>query len=289
MKTLQQVLADAAHRLSSAGVENARLDARVLLAHVLNTQSGALVGNGEISAADCAKFDALIARRAAREPVAYITGHKEFWSLDFEVGPGVLVPRPETETLIEQAMLEFPDRGAGLKAIDFGTGSACIALSFLSEFPNASAIGVERLRDAIVFAERNRQKYPFGARLALLEEHWARAPAGPLDIVFSNPPYLAQRELADVAPELRTEPQSALASGVDGFEAYRALAPLIAARLKPNGRAFLEIGAGQGEKVAAILTSTGLETVRIAPDLSGAPRCIVARPQKTVGKRGPSL
>jgi release factor glutamine methyltransferase len=287
MTNVAELLAAGARRLVASGVESARLDARVLLAHVLNKQTGEVFGNGAVSNDTVTHFDTLIARRAAREPVAYITGHKEFWSLDFEVGPGVLVPRPETETLVEQTLLEFPDRTAPLEAIDLGTGSGCILLSFLAEYPGAKGIGIERSPAAIVHARRNAAR--LAPRCELIESDWSLAPAGPFDVVFSNPPYLAQKELALAAPELRTEPEGALVAGADGLDAYRALSPVIAARLKPNGRVFLEIGAAQADAVAAILAAEGLETLRSAPDLSGAPRCIVARPQKTVGMTGPSL
>jgi release factor glutamine methyltransferase len=283
------VLAKAAADMAANGIESARLDARVLLAHVLEKRPGELLGRFELTATETAAFNGAIARRLAREPVAYITGHKEFWSLDFAVGPGVLVPRPETETLIEQALLEFPDRATQLKAVDWGTGSGCIALSFLSEFPNAETIGIERAGDAMAFARRNKARYPFGARLALVESDWRDASTGSFDIAFCNPPYLAQGDLANVAAELRAEPPSALLGGPDGLGSYRVLAPLIAGRLTPAGRAFLEIGAGQGRDIIAILVCAGLETLRIAPDLSGTPRCIVARPQKTVGISGLSL
>lgn len=280
MTTLAETLAAGAERLAQAGNDSARLDARVLLAHVLNRQPGEIVGSGEIAADARQRFDALILRRMEREPVAYIVGRKEFWSLDFDVEPGVLVPRPETETLIEQCLIEFPDHSAPLSAIDFGTGSGCIPLAFLSEYPNARAIGVERSREAMVVAERNKAKLLPGDRFTLVKGDWSAAPAGPFDVVFSNPPYLAQHELADVAPELRSEPEAALVSGQDGLEAYRVLAPLIGARLKPEGRVFLEIGIGQKDAVCAILFASGLETVRVAPDVSGIPRCIVARPSK---------
>ena len=289
MTTLAKALSAGAERLSQVGIESARLDARVLLAHALGKQTGEIIGNHPLSEDEQKSFDALVARRAAREPVAYITGHKEFWSLDFAVGPGVLVPRPETETLIEQVLLEFPDKVAALSAIDFGTGSACIPIAFLSEFPNAGAIGLERSRDALVFAERNKMTLAAGTRLDLVEGDWSAAPSGPFDVIFSNPPYLAQSELARMAPELHKEPEAALVAGQDGLEAYRLLAPLIAAQLKPSGRVFLEIGLGQAHGVCAILATAGLETVRVAPDLSGTPRCIVARPQKTVGMAGLSL
>jgi release factor glutamine methyltransferase len=287
MSTLAQVLADGAQRLAVSGVDSARLDARVLLAHALNKPPGEIFGQGDVTKEDIARFDALIARRAAREPVAYIIGCKEFWSLDFEVGPGVLVPRPETETLVEQALLEFPDRAARLDAIDFGTGSGCILLSVLNEYPDAKGIGIERSSTTIAYARRNAAR--LAPRCELIESDWSLAPFGPFDAIFSNPPYLAQNELAVAAPELLTEPEAALVAGADGLDAYRALSPLIAARLKPNGRAFLEIGATQAGAVAAILAAEGLETLRVAHDLSGHPRCIVARPQKTVGMTGPSL
>jgi release factor glutamine methyltransferase len=280
MVTLAEALAAGAVRLAQAGIESAKLDARVLLAQVLGKQPGEVIGHGNISGEARAQFEGLIARRAGREPVAYITGHKEFWSLDFEVGFGVLVPRPETETLVEQALVEFPERTAPLNAIDFGTGSGCILLAFLSEYSHAHGIGIERSKEAIAFARRNAARLVPTLRCDLMECDWVSAPAGPFDVVFSNPPYLAQRELAEAEPELRIEPVAALVAGADGLEAYRVLAPLIASRLLPNGRAFLEIGAGQAEDVAAILVSSGLETIRVAPDLSGHPRCIVARLKK---------
>lgn len=282
-------LASGATRLSNAGIASARLDSRVLLSHILGKTPDQLIGRFEIDGSDLDRFESAIARRAAGEPIAYITGHKEFWSLDFDVGPGVLVPRPETETLIEQAMREFPDRSAPVAAIDFGTGSGCIPLSFLSEFPSGNATAVERSSEALAFARRNRAKFPFGSRLTLFEGDWAQAPLGPFDVAFTNPPYLAQHELNDAGPELRKEPQDALIAGADGLESYRVLAPLIAARMKPKGLAFLEIGVGQAEKVSAILAGAHLEILRIAPDLQGIPRCIVARPQKTVGMSGLSL
>jgi release factor glutamine methyltransferase len=289
MTALGKVLTDGAARLSAVGIDSARLDARVLLACVLKQQPGELIGRGDISAEDAARFEVLIERRVAREPVAYITGRKEFWSLDFEVGPGVLVPRPETETLIEQALLEFSDRGARLDAIDFGTGSGCILLAFLSESPNARGIGIERSAEAMAYAQRNKANLSAGTRCTLATGDWSLAPAELFDAVFSNPPYLTQKELSNASPELKTEPPAALVGGDDGLETYRVLAPLISARLKPNGRAFLEIGAEQAAAVTGILTSAGLEILRVAPDVSGTPRCIVARPQKTVGMTGPSL
>jgi release factor glutamine methyltransferase len=289
MNVLRQTLAEGVARLAASGIDSARTDARVLLGHALNKPPGEWIGEGGISDVQKAHFDALIARRRAREPVAYITGHKEFWSLDFIVGPGVLVPRPETEILVEQALQEFPDRDAALEALDFGTGSGCILLAFLSEFPRARGTGIESSPDALAYAARNTTALPAGTRCAFAADDWQRAPPGQFDAIFCNPPYLTQLEWETAQPELRFEPRAALDGGPDGLGAYRSLAPLIKPRLKPTGRLFLEIGAGQGSAVGAILTAGGLETLRIAPDLFQIPRCIVARPQKTVGMIGPCL
>jgi release factor glutamine methyltransferase len=266
--------AQGAEKLAAAGVENPRLEARVLLAH---------------AADDLALYDQFLTRRIAREPVAYITGTKEFWSLVLDVGPGVLVPRPETETLIEEALREFPDRAAPLSVIDFGIGSGAILAAFLSEFPNAHGLGIDNSPEALGWAERNLAKHGLSERCELTLADWSAAPATSFDIIFSNPPYLTRAEVEAAPPELGHEPRSALDGGPDGLATYRALAPLIAARLKSDGRAFLEIGLGQGDAVAAIFAAAGLQTLRIAPDLAGIPRCVVAAPQKTVGKVKASL
>lgn len=273
MSTSRDALARGAERLSAAGIENARLDARVLMAHAAND----------------ALYDQFLARRIAREPVAYITGTKEFWSLALDVGPGVLVPRPETETLIEEALREFPDRAAPLRVIDFGTGSGALLIAFLSEFANARGLGIDDSPDALAWAERNLAKHAMVGRCELSLGDWAQSPETSFDVIFSNPPYLTRDEIAAAPPELRYEPRGALDGGPDGLDAYRALAPVIARRLKPQARAFLEIGAGQGDAVASLLAAQGLETMRIAPDLAGIARCVVAVPEKTVGKGRASL
>jgi release factor glutamine methyltransferase len=291
MSALRDALARGTERLGAAGIDSARLDARVLLASAMNISPEALLAGAALPAAAVQRFEAFIARRARREPVAYIVGKKEFWSLDLAVGPGVLVPRPETETLIEQVCREFPDRSAALRAADFGTGSAAILIAFLSEFPNARGIGIDSSAQALAWAERNIAAHRLTGRCELRRADWSAAPDGPFDVLFSNPPYLTQDEIEAAAPELVFEPRSALDGGRDGLGAYRALAPIMAARLAPNGRAFLEIGAGQSEAVSAILAGNGLETMRIAPDLAGVPRCVVAcrAVQKTLGKGMPIL
>ena len=247
----------AAKRLAEAGIDSARLDARLLSDHV---------------GGDAAAFDAAIARRLNREPVAYITGRKEFWSWDFEVGPGVLVPRPDTETLVEEALRLVPDRTVPLHIADLGTGTGAILLAALNEFPNATGIGFESSTQAQAYAARNAARLAPGRaeiRLAGRREADKR-----FDLVFSNPPYIPSAEMESLAPVVRDhEPRAALDGGVDGLDAYRALAGLLPGILKPGGHALLEIGAGQAQVMEPLFH--GLELIRIAPDLAGIPRCLV--------------
>lgn len=223
-------------------------------------------------------FDAFLARREAREPLAYIVGHKEFWSLDFEAGPGVLIPRPETETLIEEALKAFPDRAAPLRILDLGTGTGCLLVTALTLYRNASGTGIDVSAAALSWARRNAAAHGVTGRCEIKEGGWADATGERFDLVFANPPYLSTAEMAGLAPELAYEPSSALESGPEGIEAYRVLGPAIAAVLAAQGRAFLEIGAGQRAAAGAALEAAGLEIEAATPDLSGTPRCIVVRP-----------
>lgn len=235
---------DATERLAAAGVDNPRLDARLLTT------------------------EDQIARRVAREPVAYILGHKGFWTLDIQVGPGALVPRPETETLIEQMLTCFLDRAAALDVLDLGTGTGCLLAAALSEYPNARGTGIDASEEALVWARRN-----VNAELVLGD--FAEV-AGAYDVIFSNPPYISSSDIALLAPEVRLhEPARALDGGADGLDAYRALAPEIGRLLKPAGLAFLEIGAGQGADVSAVMAAKGLKVLRIVSDLAGIDRCVV--------------
>jgi release factor glutamine methyltransferase len=253
-----QMLAAAA-RLAKAGSDSARLEARLLWDHARLTGQD---------------FDALIARRQAREPIAYITGRKEFWSLDFEVGPGVLVPRPDTETLIEEALRIVPDKAAPLRIADLGAGSGAILIAALKEFPNATGIGFESSPEAFRYASANAARL-IGARAQIRAEAWDKA-EGSFDLIFSNPPYIPSAEIESLDPDVsRFEPRAALDGGPDGLAAYRALAELLPFHLIPGGHALLEIGLGQADSVAKLFAN--LELLRIAPDLSGIPRCVILR------------
>jgi release factor glutamine methyltransferase len=250
---------EAVRALRAAGVDNPRLDARVLWDH---------------AQADECRFGKLVARRVRRDPVAYIVGRKDFWNRSFAVGPGVLIPRPETETLVEEVLKVFPGRATALDILDLGTGSGCILAALLSEYPFAQGVGVEASAAACGFARRNLERLPQGR---LLFGIWQDV-SGRFDVVVANPPYVKTADIGKLEPEVAEfEPAAALDGGVDGLCAYRALATEIPRLLNPGGLAFFEIGAGQAEDVRRIFTEGGLEIARTAADLAGIVRVVVAK------------
>jgi release factor glutamine methyltransferase len=266
-------LEEAARLLAEAGVESPRAEARLLLAQALGVSRDQTL-TATPTPQQVQLFDGLVARRRKQEPFAYITGRKEFWSLDFEVGPGVLVPRPDTETLIEEALRIVPDRSASLRIADLGTGSGAILIAALKEFPNARGIGFESSAQAWRYAAANAARL-IGSRAEIRLADWAGA-EGPFDLVFSNPPYIPSTEIESLAPGVsQFEPRAALDGGVDGLAAYRALAELLPGLLEKGGHALLEIGLGQARAMGTLFPR--LEIVRIAPDLAGIPRCVILR------------
>ena len=264
---------EAAKRLSAAGIDSARRDARLLWQH---------------AGGDAGAFAAAIARRLTRESVAAITGSKGFWSLELDVGPGVLIPRPDTETLIEEAIRLVPGRSAPLRLADLGTGSGAILLAALAEFPNATGIGFESSPQAHAYAVRNAARLaPGRADIRLADWNMAQREVKerPFDLVFSNPPYIPAADIESLDPDVRDhEPRAALDGGPDGLEAYRALGTLLPAILAPGGHALLEIGIGQAAAMESLVPA--LELVRIAPDLSGIPRCVVLKARNFLGNPG---
>lgn len=281
MNAARALLIAAAERLAAAGVDSARVDARVLFAHVLGVSSSELLMNStdvdrRLSADVLERFDAAIARRAKREPVAYITGQKDFWNLTFDVGPGVLVPRPETELMIEWAQHRFRDHDAVLNALDLGTGSGCILLTFLSIYPKAQGLGVDISDEALSWARRNAHKIGVESRTMFLKNRWAEGITGSFDVIFANPPYIDDTDMAQLAPEVGGhEPHGALHGGADGLDAYRELAPQIAARLNPGGSALVEVGLGQAAAVESLFVARGMDARQTARDLAGIPRNLV--------------
>lgn len=266
-------LDEAVRYLADAGIEGARREARLLLAYALGVDRDATLISTPIPE-QSAKFGALVARRAAREPFAYITGKKEFWSLEFEVGPGVLIPRPDTETLIEQAIKHVSDRNAPLAIADLGAGSGALLVAALTEFPNATGAGFESSPEAFAYLSRNIARHVSTRGQAHLLS-WNLA-NGPLDLVFSNPPYIPSGGIESLDLDVaRYEPRAALDGGQDGLDAYRSLAALLPSILRPGGHAILEIGAGQANRVEPLFQT--LETITLESDLGGIPRALVLR------------
>ena len=265
---------DAARRLMAAGIDSARLDARLLWNFAQDVEASALVARDERRAVML--FESLVRRRLAREPLAYIVGHKEFWSLDFAVDPGVLIPRPDTETLIEAACKAFADKNAPLSILDLGTGSGCLLIAALKEYPNAHGVGIDASAAALRWAAQNVASHKLEERAALIESGWLEEARPGFDVVLCNPPYIPTADIDSLAPDVRLyEPCSALDGGTDGLDAFRALAPQIGRVLTPQGRAFLEIGSGQASAVGSILEAQDLKIVAVIPDLAGIPRCVV--------------
>lgn len=277
-ETVADALRRASARLGAARVDTARLDAGVLLAHVLGVERAGLLMHGDepLSAAQSAAFDEAVARRAAREPVSRIVGEREFWSLPFSLSPATLDPRPDSETLIEAVLEARPDRAGVRNILDLGTGSGCLLVAALSEYPGATGVGLDMSVEALRTAEANAARNGVGGRARFVEGGWDQAPGGPFDLILSNPPYIPEGEIDGLAPEVRGhDPRLALSGGADGLDAYRALAPVIADRLAPGGIAAIELGDGQADAVDALFGAAGLRTLAQRRDLGGAERAFV--------------
>lgn len=255
------------------GGPTARLDAELLLAHHIGVSRETLLLQSGSRRPVPPGYAALVARRAAGEPVAYLTGRRAFWTLDLAVTPAVLVPRPETETLIEAA-LALAARPPG-RILDLGTGSGALLLAALGEWPGALGVGVDRSAGALAVARSNARACGLDGRAAFLRGDWGAALAGPFDLILSNPPYVAAG--GPVAPGVATfEPAEALFAGPDGLAAYRALLPDVARLLAPEGLAVIELGAGQAPAVAALAAAAGLAG-GARPDLAGIERALWLR------------
>lgn len=275
--TIRDLLHDAADRLREAGVESARLDARILLARAMQISREQLIAAyRQPSADEAAAFRAMTDRRIAREPLAYITGHKEFWSLDFKVGPGVLIPRPDTETLIETALSLFPDRTAPLAIADLGTGSGALLIAALKEFPQAQGMGFERSPEALRYAQSNLDAHGLGSRAEILAADWNQASGGGFDLILSNPPYIPTAGIEALEPDVRRyEPRAALDGGPDGLDSYRSLAGILPRLLRPGAHALLELGQGQFAQAESLFPD--LQAHPPVPDLAGIPRVLVLK------------
>ena len=262
---VREALADAAARLAAVS-ETPRLDAELLMAHALGVARDDLLLRRLDDSAPPA-FDALLERRLAHEPVAYLTGRRAFWTIGLQVGPGVLVPRPDSETLIEAAIAWFGDR-APRRILDLGTGPGTLLLAALDHWPEATGLGVDASEQALVWARRNaipRAEFRLG--------DWGEGLDERFDLILCNPPYVEAG--AELPPDVAGyEPEAALYAGPDGLDACRALAPQLPRLLARGGAACLEIGAGQAETASALFVAQGF-TIESRRDLRGITRCLL--------------
>jgi release factor glutamine methyltransferase len=267
--TVRERLSRAARRLE-AHSDTARLDAELLMAEALGVSREKMLLS-KLDEDAPPGLEPLLARREAGEPVAYILGRRDFWTITLEVGPGVLVPRPETETLIEAALGHFAGRALG-RVLDLGTGPGTLLLAALSQWPEATGLGIDASEEALAYARRNAARLGLAARAELRQGDWLDGVAGTFDLILCNPPYVeAGAELPrDIAS---WEPGAALFAEADGLSEYRRLAPALRPHLAPGGLACFEIGAGQEAAVRALFESRGL-TVRAHADLAGIARCL---------------
>jgi release factor glutamine methyltransferase len=274
--TVAEALAAAVADLARAGVREPRADAEVLLATALGTSRAGVIASARrpLAPAAGAAFAALVARRRAREPLQYVSGRQEFWSLELAVDPRVLVPRPETEVVVATALAVAPD---ARRVLDVGTGSGAIAAALARELPAARVWASDRSPDALAVAAANLGRHAPGVALVaadLLAAFRARA----IDLIVANPPYVADAELGLLDPEIRVhEPRAALAGGPDGLDVVRALAAGAAAALAPGGWLVVEVGAGQAGRARTLLEDRGFAGVRVVRDPGGIERVLAAR------------
>lgn len=277
--TTAEALAAAARKLEAVGVPDARRDARVLMAEAVGGDIAGVLGRPEAILDDAARgrFDAMIAQRAARRPVSRILGRREFWSLPFSLDASTLDPRPDSETLVEAVLEHVPDRGAGLRLLDLGTGSGCLLLALLRELPDAWGVGVDRNGEAARTAAGNARTLGLSNRAAFVAGDWGAALGRGFDVVVCNPPYIADAEMAALSPEVALyDPDSALRAGPDGLDAYRALVPQLPDLVNSGGLAAIEVGYNQAGLVTDLLRSNGLRVKSPVCDLAGVVRCVRA-------------
>ncbi|MGJ4949455.1 peptide chain release factor N(5)-glutamine methyltransferase [Bradyrhizobium sp. HKCCYLS20291] len=273
-----------AARFEAGGLDSPELDARLLVGHALQLDLTGLVMHGQrqLSRDDVQRLAALVQRRLTGEPVARIIGAKEFWGLELRLSADTLVPRPDTETVVELALDHLAGGGAltrSLRIADLGTGSGAILLALLSELPQAYGVGTDISIAALATARDNTRFLGLGDRAGFVACSYASALQAPFDLIVSNPPYIPSADIAGLAVDVRAhDPRRALDGGDDGLVAYRALIPQAADLLRPGGALVVEVGFGQSDDVATLMAEAGLATdsASIRADLAGIPRAVMA-------------
>lgn len=277
--TRAAALRRAAERLSAAGIEDAREEARRLLAAAGPLSAIQLITRlDDVQPGDEAeRFAAFVDRRAAREPLSHILGTVGFWTLELEVSPDVLTPRPDTETIVDAGLASLSDRTAPLRLLDIGTGSGAILLALLSELPNATGLATDISPAALAVARRNAERNGLRDRISFKQTSWADGVEGPFELVVSNPPYIASAVIQTLEPEVRDhEPRLALDGGPDGLAPYPHLLAEVKRLLRPGGSAVFEIGYDQGGAALALAREAGVVDAGLRQDLAGRDRALVA-------------
>lgn len=279
--TVREVIARGAATLSDAGfvTASAARDADVLVRHVLAWDRATLLLRRDepMPAGAHAIFVALIARRATREPVAYLTGTREFYGRDFQVSPAVLIPRPETELIVD-AVLTHTAPEAALRVADVGTGSGILAVTLACERPMITVVATDISLAALVVARRNAEAHGVSSRIGFIEGDLLAATRGPFDVIVANPPYVPTRDAPGLSPDVRDfEPAVALFGGNHGLDMAARLMEDVVRQLAPDGIFVMEFGCGQQYDVAHHATNAGLEVLQVIADLQGIDRTVVCR------------
>jgi release factor glutamine methyltransferase len=276
--TIGEAIVHATARLAEAGVAEPRREASSLLAFSLGRASSFLIAHPEyvLSDREARAFEVFLVRREAREPFQYITGHQEFWGLEFEVGPGVLIPRPETEILVETAIRILKRRDTAIFA-EAGVGSGCISVSILHAIPESRAFATDVSQAALSIAVRNAARHGVASRVELRQADLFEGVDGTFDLVVSNPPYIPDADITELQPEVRDfEPITALAGGPDGLDIVRRIVADSRHLLGPGGVLMLEIGQGQATAVKGLFDPDVWQTSELLADLQGIDRVVVA-------------
>jgi release factor glutamine methyltransferase len=270
----------AAAKLRAHGVNEPRLEAALLLSHIIGCDRAFLIAHDDrtLSAERSQAFSASVSRRASGEPLQYITGHQEFFKLDFAVTPDVLIPRPETELIIEAVLELFPGQAHCFFA-DVGTGSGCVAISILQERPHSRAMAIDKSKSALKVAEQNAETHRVLDRMRLVHaDLFCEVPESEVfDLIVSNPPYVPDGELGGLQREVQREPHPALAGGADGLEVIRRLLAAAPRRLHAGGYLIFEFGINQDEAIAELVVGAVWELIEMRRDLQKIPRTIILR------------
>lgn len=282
--TILKLLEWSTQYFQNKGIESPRLDAELLLAHSLGLSRVQLYMQFDrtLQETELQDFKLLLKRRSEREPLAYILGKKEFYSLEFEVNPAVLIPRPETELLVETALKHFSSSPSPLTLLDIGTGSGCIAITLAKHLPEAQIRAIDISESALAIARRNAEKHGVEKQIEFIQADFLSPHSSLLtsqdkfDLILSNPPYIASDEISKLAPELQAEPLYALEGGKDGLDFYRVLVPWAFHHLKKEGVALFEIGFDQAESLEKLTTNAGFQKTSILKDEAGHPRVVCA-------------